>query len=54
MAVSQLIGASIKRREDPELVTGSGNFVEDISQTALAYLYVVRSTQAHAPMSTAT
>src|ERR1700682_1568310 len=48
MAVSQLIGASIKRREDPELVTGSGNFVEDISQTALAYLYVVRSTQAHA------
>src|SRR5438874_8201554 len=48
MAVSQLIGASIKRREDPELVTGSGNFVDDSSQTALAYLYVVRSTQAHA------
>jgi carbon-monoxide dehydrogenase large subunit len=48
MAVSQLIGASIKRREDPELVTGSGNYVDDKSQTALAYLYVVRSTQAHA------
>src|SRR3984893_5078516 len=48
MAVSQLIGASIKRREDPELVTGSGNFVDDKSQTALAYLHVVRSTQAHA------
>src|SRR6202165_1875541 len=48
MAVSRVIGASIKRREDPELVTGSGNFVDDSSQTALAYLYVVRSTQAHA------
>src|ERR1700730_10320958 len=48
MAVSQLIGASIKRREDPELVTGSGNFVDDMAQTAFAYLYVVRSTQAHA------
>src|ERR1700694_2902127 len=48
MAVSQLIGASIKRREDPELVTGRGTFVDDMSQTGLAYLYVVRSTQAHA------
>src|ERR1700682_3246490 len=48
MAVSQLIGASIKRREDPELVTGSGNFVDENSQTALAYLHIVRSTQAHA------
>jgi len=48
MAVSQLIGASIKRREDPELVTGGGTFVEDLSQTAVAHLYVVRSTQAHA------
>jgi len=48
MAVSQLIGASIKRREDPELVTGGGTFVEDMPQTAVAHLYVVRSTQAHA------
>ncbi len=48
MAVSQLIGASIKRREDPELITGTGSFVEDLPQTAVAHLYVVRSTQAHA------
>jgi len=48
MAVSQLIGASIKRREDPQLITGSGSFVEDMPQTAVAHLYVVRSTQAHA------
>jgi len=48
VAVSQLIGASIQRREDPELVTGGGTFVEDLPQTAVAHLYVVRSTQAHA------
>ncbi len=48
MAVSQLIGASIKRREDPELITRSGSFVEDLPQTGVAHLYVVRSTQAHA------
>lgn len=48
MAISQMIGASIKRREDPELVTGSGSFVEDLAQTAVVHMYVVRSTQAHA------
>ena len=48
MAVSQLIGASIKRREDPELITGTGSFVVDLPQTAVAHLYVVRSPQAHA------
>jgi carbon-monoxide dehydrogenase large subunit len=48
MAISQMVGASIKRREDPELVTGMGRFVDDLPQTALLYLVIVRSTQAHA------
>jgi carbon-monoxide dehydrogenase large subunit len=48
VAVSQLIGASIRRREDPELVTGSGSFVDDLPQTAILHMFVVRSTQAHA------
>src|SRR5918912_3426027 len=48
MAVSHLIGASIKRREDPELVTGTGNFVDDQPRTGLVHMYVVRSTQPHA------
>src|SRR5438105_3471013 len=48
MAVSQMIGASIKRREDPRLVTGTGSYVDDIPQTAVVHMHVVRSTDAHA------
>src|SRR3989440_3437156 len=48
MAVSQMIGASIKRREDPRLVTGTGSYVDDIPQTAVVHMHVVRSSEAHA------
>jgi carbon-monoxide dehydrogenase large subunit len=48
MAISQMVGASIKRREDPRLVTGTGSYVDDIPQTAVVHMHVVRSTQAHA------
>src|SRR3989442_11340361 len=48
MAISQMVGASIKRREDPRLVTGTGSYVDDISLTALVHMHVVRSSEAHA------
>ncbi len=48
MAISTMIGASIKRREDPELITGTGGFVDDLPQTGLVQMYVVRSTEPHA------
>jgi carbon-monoxide dehydrogenase large subunit len=48
MAVSQMIGASIKRREDPRLVTGTGSYVDDLPQTAVVHMHVVRSSEAHA------
>src|SRR5690348_4022745 len=48
MAVSQIIGASIKRREDPRLVSGTASYVEDISQTGVLHMHIVRSTEAHA------
>src|SRR5919109_2637580 len=48
MAISQLIGAPVKRREDPELVTGTGNFIDDLTLPGLLFMQVVRSTQAHA------
>ena len=48
MAISQMVGASIKRREDPELVTGTGSFVDDLPQTGLAYMSIVRSPEPHA------
>jgi carbon-monoxide dehydrogenase large subunit len=43
-----MVGASIKRREDPRLVTGTGSYVDDIPQTAIVQMHVVRSTEAHA------
>src|SRR3981189_2755813 len=48
MAISQMVGASIKRREDPRLVTGTGSYVDDMSQTALVHMHVIRSSEAHA------
>ncbi len=48
MAISQLVGAAIKRREDPELITGTGSYVDDLPQTGCLYMHIVRSTQAHA------
>src|SRR5438309_11847762 len=48
MAISQMVGASIKRREDPRLVTGTGSYVDDIPQTAVVHMHVIRSSEAHA------
>src|ERR1700704_2638459 len=48
MAISQMVGASIKRREDPRLVTGTGSYVDDIAQTAVVHMHVIRSNEAHA------
>lgn len=48
MAISQMVGASVKRREDPQLVTGTGRYVDDIPQTAVVHMHVIRSTEAHA------
>src|SRR2546428_3966202 len=48
MAISQMVGASIKRREDPRLVTGTGSYVDDIPLPALVHMHVVRSSEAHA------
>ena len=48
MAVTQLIGAKIHRREDPRLITGHGHYVDDFVRTGTAYAAFVRSPFAHA------
>jgi aerobic carbon-monoxide dehydrogenase large subunit len=48
MALSRTVGASIKRREDPRLITGHGTYVDDVRLPGLLYLAVVRSPHAHA------
>ena len=48
MAVSQMIGARIQRREDPRLITGHGRFIEDRTLPGMVHLAVVRSPHPHA------
>jgi aerobic carbon-monoxide dehydrogenase large subunit len=44
----KLFGASIKRREDPRLITGRGNFVDDVRIPGTTHAAFVRSPHAHA------
>src|SRR2546425_5286405 len=48
MAVSQLIGARVQRREDPRLITGHGHFTDDFTRVGMAHVAFVRSPHAHA------
>src|ERR1700730_1109186 len=48
MAISQMIGARIHRREDPHLITGGGRYIEDLVRTGAVTMVVVRSPHAHA------
>ncbi|MGI9149778.1 MAG: xanthine dehydrogenase family protein molybdopterin-binding subunit [Chloroflexota bacterium] len=48
MAISQMIGAKIHRREDPHLITGGGRFIEDLVRPGAVTMAVVRSPHAHA------
>jgi aerobic carbon-monoxide dehydrogenase large subunit len=45
-----LIGAPIKRREDPRFLTGRAQYVADIDLPDMAHLAFVRSTVAHADL----
>ena len=42
------VGQALKRTEDPKLVTGRGQYVEDIKLAGLAHLVFLRSPHAHA------
>jgi carbon-monoxide dehydrogenase large subunit len=48
MAITQMIGASIQRREDPRLITGHGKYIDDMRLTGMLHMSVVRSPYAHA------
>jgi carbon-monoxide dehydrogenase large subunit len=51
MAVTQMIGARIQRREDPRLITGHGRYVDDMTRPQMAYMAVVRSPLPHAKIN---
>ncbi len=44
----RLFGQSIKRREDPRLITGKGNYVDDVRLPGTLHAAFVRSPHAHA------
>jgi carbon-monoxide dehydrogenase large subunit len=48
MAYSAMIGARVKRKEDPRLITGAGNYVGDIKLPGMHHVAFVRSPYAHA------
>ena len=48
MAVTQLVGAKIHRREDPRLITGHGHYIDDFARTGTAYAAFVHSPLPHA------
>lgn len=43
-----MIGEKIRRREDPALLTGRGQYVDDVALPGLLHAFVVRSPVAHA------
>src|SRR5438270_12476816 len=47
-ATGPLFGSSIKRREDPRLLTGKGVYVDDVKLPGTTYASFVRSPHAHA------
>src|SRR5215831_9580841 len=46
--VSKLIGAAVKRKEDPRLITGAGKYTDDMQLRGMTYMAVLRSPHAHA------
>ena len=51
MTTQTAIGESIKRREDPRLITGKGTYVDDVRLMGMLNLALVRSPHAHARIS---
>ena len=48
MAVSSVLGGSVRRREDRRLVTGTGQYVDDVKLDGCLHAVFVRSSMAHA------
>ncbi len=48
MAYASLIGAKVRRKEDPRLITGSATYVGDLKLAGMRYVAFVRSPHPHA------
>jgi carbon-monoxide dehydrogenase large subunit len=48
MPISKTVGARIKRREDPSLIRGLGQYVDDVRLPDMLHVAILRSPHAHA------
>ncbi|MBI2159450.1 MAG: hypothetical protein HYU25_03495, partial [Candidatus Rokubacteria bacterium] len=48
MTTPRLMGAEVKRKEDPRLITGTSAYVTDIALPGMHHVAFVRSPHAHA------
>jgi len=48
MGIAAMVGAPIKRREDPRLITGQATYVDDIKLPGMLHMAVLRSPYGHA------
>src|SRR5437667_11092595 len=49
---SKLLGAEVKRKEDPRLITGTSTYVNDVALPGMLWVAFVRSPHAHARIGT--
>jgi len=48
---TRVVGRAIKRREDPKLITGKGNYLDDIKLQGMLHVAILRSPYAHAKIT---
>jgi carbon-monoxide dehydrogenase large subunit len=48
MGIAAMVGAPVKRREDPRLITGQATYVDDIKLHGMLHMSVLRSPYGHA------
>lgn len=51
MAYAKMMGARVRRKEDPRLITGSSTYVDDVQPHGLGYVAILRSVYAHATIA---
>jgi len=51
MVMSKMVGATVKRKEDPRLITGSSTYVDDLHLPGMLHCIIVRSPYAHATLN---
>lgn len=47
MVMSKMVGASVRRKEDPRLITGSSTYVDDLKIPGMLHAVIVRSIEPH-------